>query len=108
MGLAPWRAINDGVMGGLSQGEMVAIDGGLRFQGVTSLENSGGFASVRRFVDADLGSAGSVRLEIKGDGRRYQFRLRTDDNYDGIAWRAVFDTDGSWQTIELPFSRPDP
>jgi hypothetical protein len=50
----PWRAINDGVMGGVSLGEIVAIDNGLRFQGTLSLENNGGFASVRRPFHGEL------------------------------------------------------
>lgn len=104
----PWRAINDGVMGGVSLGEIVAIDNGLRFQGALSLENNGGFASVRRPFHGRLENVGVVRLLVKGDGRPYQFRVRLDDNYDGISWRHVFDTDGSWQTIELLFDDFEP
>ena len=74
--LEPWRTVNDGVMGGVSQGQMVAIDSGLRFQGRLSLENNGGFASTRRLFGGDLAGAGGVRLRVKGDGRRYQFRVR--------------------------------
>ena len=32
MALEPWQAINDGVMGGVSRGRMVAADQGLRFE----------------------------------------------------------------------------
>jgi monofunctional biosynthetic peptidoglycan transglycosylase len=103
MELAPWQAVNDGVMGGISRGRMVSTEDGLRFEGELSLENNGGFASVRRPVDADLSAAGSVRLEVRGDGRTYQFRLRLDKRYDGVAWRAEFATSGEWQTIDLPF-----
>ena len=48
MALEPWRAINDGVMGGVSVGRMVATDRGLRFEGELSLENNGGAAAGRR------------------------------------------------------------
>ncbi len=58
----PWRAINDGVMGGISAGRMVGIDYGLSFEGELSLENNGGFASVRRLVGQDLSEAGHPRL----------------------------------------------
>lgn len=104
----PWRAVNDGVMGGISAGEIVAIDQGLRFQGKLSLENNGGFASVRRLLDSKLDNVRGISVRVKGDSRPYQFRLRTDDRFDGVSWRHVFDTDGSWQTVELMFEDFEP
>lgn len=105
---AQWRAVNDGVMGGISQGEIVAIPDGLRFQGALSLENNGGFASVRRAHRAEKPGPANVRLKIRGDGRTYQFRVRTTDDYDGVSWRHDFTTDGNWQTMELPFDEFEP
>ena len=104
----PWRAVNDGVMGGISSGGMVRVDEVLRFEGTLSLENNGGFASARRLVDHDLSTADSVRLLIRGDGREYQFRLRIDDRWDGIAWRAKFLTTGDWQTVDLELGEFEP
>lgn len=106
--LEPWQAVNDGVMGGVSSGRMVSADGALRFEGELSLENNGGFASVRRLVGDDLSAATGVRLEVRGDGRTYQFRLRQDGRFDGVAWRAEFSTSGEWQTIDLPFTEFEP
>jgi len=108
LALAPWQAVNDGVMGGVSVGRMVATERGLRFEGVLSLENNGGFASVRRPVDLDLSRVGAVWLRLRGDGRRYQLRLRLDDRWDGVAWRAEFETNGEWQSMELPFDGFEP
>lgn len=99
-----WRAVNDGVMGGISSGRMAQVDGLLRFEGDISLENNGGFASVRLAVEQDLSSTSAVRLQVRGDGRRYQFRIRLDSGLDGIAWRAEFDTSGEWQTVVLPLA----
>lgn len=104
----PWWSINDGVMGGLSSGRISRSGEGLVFAGELSLENNGGFASVRRPVDADLSAASGVRLRVRGDGRRYQFRLRLDGDFDGIAWRAEFGASGEWQTLELPFGDFEP
>lgn len=42
-----WVAVNDGVMGGRSTGGPEVAAGQLRFTGVLSLENNGGFSSVR-------------------------------------------------------------
>jgi NADH dehydrogenase [ubiquinone] 1 alpha subcomplex assembly factor 1 len=99
----PWQVVNDGVMGGVSSGEIIQIPGGLRFQGFLSLDNNGGFASVRRQLDNKLQDVGSVRLKVRGDGRTYQMRVRQDSRFDGVAWRAEFPTSGKWQTIELSF-----
>ena len=42
-----WRAVNDTVMGGVSSGELGWSDGMLVFTGELSLDNGGGFASMR-------------------------------------------------------------
>jgi len=103
MSPGPWLAINDGVMGGISSGRMVQSGDVLRFEGSLSLENNGGFASVRRPIEEDLAKTTRVQLKVRGDGRTYQFRLRQDDGFDGVAWRAEFSTDGNWQTVNLVF-----
>lgn len=98
-----WRSIDDGVMGGRSNGGMVPVEAGLRFEGELSLENNGGFSSVRRPVAQDLSGMTRVRLEVRGDGREYQFRIRQNSGFDGVAWRALFSTNSDWQDIEIPF-----
>jgi len=39
-------------------------------------------------------------LRIKGDGKRYQFRIKADlsDNYSFIQY---FETNGEWQTVKI-------
>ena len=101
MQIAPWRSVDDGVMGGLSAGGMVRTDEGLKFTGKLSLENNGGFSSVRRLLEQDLSSATRVRLDIRGDGRDYQFRIRQNSRFDGVALRAVFSTTNKWESIEI-------
>ena len=49
-----------------------------------------------------------MRLEVRGDGRRYQLRLRQDRRVDGIAWRTAFDPSEDWTEIELPLSGFEP
>lgn len=101
-----WVAVNDGVMGGRSMGGAVVADGQLQFSGELSLENNGGFASVRSVgVDFDLTGVTSVVLRVRGDGRRYQLRLATDARYRGIAvsFGAAFDTRaGEWAEVSVP------
>lgn len=102
-----WRSVDDGVMGGLSTSRMVHVpEGHAVFSGTLSLENNGGFASVRcmpgRF---DLAEYDGVRLRVRGDGRTYRLRLRMDEGFDGVAYQASFPTeDGTWTTVDLPFT----
>ncbi|WP_444984611.1 CIA30 family protein [Halomonas mongoliensis] len=98
-----WRAINDNVMGGVSRGGLTVEDGTGVFSGETSLENNGGFASVRRDPEAfDLARQAGMALRVRGDGRTYQLRLYTDQLPRGAAYRAEFQpTADQWQRIEL-------
>lgn len=103
----PWRAQNDGVMGGVSTGKASVANGKLHFKGVLSLENNGGFAQIYSpAVRSDYSGHTALRLRVLGDGREYQFRLSTDASFRGsrIAYRASFPTKaGEWTEIRLPF-----
>jgi monofunctional biosynthetic peptidoglycan transglycosylase len=102
-----WQAINDGVMGGLSQSQLSGTSAGTAvFMGVVSLENNGGFASVRMSLDeADLSEYDGLALRVLGDGKRYRLRLRSEDRSDAVAYQATFDTAGDvWQVVEIPFA----
>ncbi len=104
-----WRVVDDGVMGGLSQGKQeVSKDGILRFFGTLSLENNGGFSSLRSGdVKMDLGGAEGVILRVKGDGRTYQVRFSTDAEYRGreMSFQAGFPTtNGEWTEVKVPFN----
>ena len=103
---ARWVRVNDGVMGGLSQSEMRFTAGGTAlFEGTLSLENNGGFASVRTIpTDFALDGYTGLAVQVKGDGRRYMLRLRTDRYLDGPAYESSFDTVAEkWVTVRLPF-----
>lgn len=109
---AVWQPINDGVMGGQSQGGPQFVDGRLVFAGRISLANNGGFASVRaRDQHHDLRAFDSVLLRVRGDGRSYQFRLYTDAHLQGsrIAYAMAFQTTrDTWLELRLHFSQLQP
>ena len=64
-----WVVINDGVMGGRSESQVVYSDEALLFTGNLSLENNGGFASVRApWGDYDLSSFEEVVVRCSGLG----------------------------------------
>ncbi len=99
-----WTPINDGVMGGLSQSRLVMdVDGIARFEGVVSLENKGGFASIRHRLRQPLPPhCRLIRLHVLGDGHRYKLALRTDDAFDGISYQADFlPASHQWMDIDL-------
>ena len=110
-GQASWNVIDDRVMGGISRSRMSVKPRGTGvFSGQLSLKNGGGFASVRTFMsEVDLSGYLGLEIKVKGDGRVYQLRLRTNREFDGVAYRARFATkDGSWTTVRIPFAEFEP
>jgi monofunctional biosynthetic peptidoglycan transglycosylase len=98
-------------MGGRSASALTGGKGEVAvFQGNLSLEDNGGFASVRRQIPAGtLEGASAIVLRVRGDGRPYQLRLRPDQRFDGIAYAADFGTAaGQWITVELPLHLFEP
>lgn len=101
-----WEAVDDRIMGGCSQSHPEYINNvGLRFSGHVSLENSGGFASIRSASTRyDLAQYSGLMLRLHGDGKSYKLSLRTDHFFDGISYQSTFTTtQDSWQEISLPF-----
>lgn len=107
--LENWYTINDNVMGGVSRSEIsINEEGNAVFKGSVSLENNGGFCSVRYdFEETPVTDFEKITFRIKGDGKRYQFRIRAnrDDYYSYITY---FETSGNWETIEIPLRKMYP
>lgn len=107
-----WRPVNDGVMGGLSEGNGQMKDGVMVFEGNLSLENNGGFSSVRTTQSQyDFTTADGLALRVKGDGRTYQLRLATDARHRGslVSYQRKFDTKaGEWVEVKIPFDEMKP
>lgn len=105
--VAGWYAIDDRVMGGASRSRLRHDPAGHAvFEGTVSLENNGGFASVRSPA-SDLGVAGASAyvLDVRGDGRRYKLTLRADDTFDGVNYQAAFEAPAdTWALVRLPVS----
>ncbi len=101
-----WYTVNDEVMGGISTSNMkLNDDGSATFKGEVSLENNGGFASIRTTIDHSLESDfKGVILRIKGDGKKYNVRFRTNKNFDGYAYQAKIHTEkNEWKEFKLSF-----
>jgi hypothetical protein len=104
--VSDWLIVNDTVMGGRSNSQLTFIDdGNMRFSGVLSLENNGGFASCRtRPLELNLEGEKGISIKVKGDGNVYSFRLWTDGRRDGASYVQDFKTvNEEWIEIKLPF-----
>jgi hypothetical protein len=97
-----WEIVNDVVMGGRSAGHFQLEKEGIAvFSGEVSLENNGGFTLVRhRFDPVEVSRFSKVLLHLRGDGKRYQFRVKSDPE-EQHAYVQYFETSGDWQTVEL-------
>lgn len=103
-----WLIVNDGVMGGLSKSKIFMSNSNTAiFSGNVTLENNGGFASTRtRARPFRLDDYKGIKIRVKGDGNKYQFRIRTDDRFDGVSYRYHFETKvNQWETISIPFNK---
>lgn len=100
-----WQVVDDDVMGGRSNGRFYLHKEGYGvFEGVVSLENNGGFSSVRyRFDPINSKGYNKIVLRLKGDGKAYQFRLKANQN-DQFSYIYSFNTNGKQETIEIRLS----
>ena len=101
-----WFTVLDGVMGGRSTGRIAAGDGSLVFDGATSLENNGGFSSMR--VDLDEGrfdGFDAVKLRVKGDGREYRLGAKSGRGAGAGGYWAPFQTrPDQWIDVVVPIA----
>lgn len=104
-----WMITNDGVMGGISSSQFqINKDGNGVFLGTVSLENNGGFASVKNHEPVNLSGFSLIRLSVRGDGNRYSFRLQTGLNGQIHPWsyEQRFETkNNEWTEVDLPLDK---
>jgi len=89
-----WYTVDDVVMGGISSSRVEIVDSNnLLFSGNMSLENNGGFSSVRSDRNiVDLSGFDGVFLHVLGDGKVYRLRIRTEETGGDIAYNGAFET----------------
>ncbi len=100
-----WNIVDDVVMGGRSSGTFhLNKEGNGVFEGRVSLENNGGFSSLRyRFKKMNTKQYSKIILKVKGDGKTYQFRVKSKSS-DYYSYITYFNTTKDWETIELSLS----
>ncbi|MCG7531369.1 CIA30 family protein [Psychrobium sp. MM17-31] len=103
---ANWRITNDGVMGGLSQGNVVKVNGDIVFTGQISTENNGGFSSTYTALPPLKEGIETVNITVTGDGNDYQLRFRSLFRGYLIGYKLEFPTKAN-QTISHQLSLRD-
>lgn len=102
-----WRIVNDGVMGGLSSSQAIVENDKIIFSGKVSLENNGGFASLRSPVkDYNFEKFSGFEVKIKGDGKRYSISMKETSYFTGYFYTKSFETKrDEWIVIQIPFNQ---
>lgn len=100
-----WKSVNDGVMGGVSQGSSYITEAShLYFKGRISLKNNGGFSSIRTSGSKhDLSAYTGLSVRIKGDGRMYYLTSRVNGSRMLAYWSPIQTIKDKWITIKVPF-----
>ncbi|MEA5533627.1 CIA30 family protein [Crocosphaera sp. XPORK-15E] len=103
-----WGAIDDVVMGGVSESNIRLEQDRAVFFGNVSTANNGGFASVRTRnlqPPLNLSNYEGIELRVQGDGKRYKFITRCEGKWDGVGYCYSFDTFYNCPTnVRIPFT----
>ncbi len=103
-----WQTVNDGVMGGVSEGKFKITDEKtMEFFGTLSLANNGGFASVRtKPKTLGLEKSDTLVARIRGDGREYMLNLYPNKQRVAYSYRAAVQTKkDEWIEVKVPLDK---
>jgi monofunctional biosynthetic peptidoglycan transglycosylase len=103
-----WQTVNDGVMGGVSEGKFKITDAKtMEFFGTLSLANNGGFASVRtKGKKLSLEKGDTLVAKIRGDGRQYMLNLYPNRQRMAYSYRATVQTKkDEWIEVKVPLEK---
>ena len=101
-----WQIVVDGVMGGLSTGNVSVQNGSMLFTGETSLKNNGGFSSIRASMDPnEIDDFDAIQLRVRGDGRTWIFGTRGSNSMGANSYWSRFETKkNEWIKVTIPIS----
>jgi len=98
-----WYPLVDGVMGGLSTGKIELTDNTLLFKGSVSLENNGGFSSIRNpFQRQDLSEYSSVEIRYRGVDQKFAFTMETSQTWWRPYYKYQLPSSEEWKVLEIP------
>lgn len=100
-----WYVLNDGVMGGLSQGTISFEKNLMRFEGKLSFENNGGFASIRSpWKDYDLSEFEGVRIRYRNTGVPFAITMEMDRRWFMPYFKGALELSEKFTEVSIPFS----
>ena len=104
-----WQVVDDVVMGGRSVGKFFLNNEGYgEFEGDVSIENNGGFSSIRLNTnDIQTSLYKTISLRLKGDGSIFQLRIK-GSRYERHSYVFNFKTSGEWETLNIPLNEMMP
>jgi NADH dehydrogenase [ubiquinone] 1 alpha subcomplex assembly factor 1 len=101
-----WVLITDNVMGGLSKSEIIYNANSILLKGDISLDNFGGFSSIRtKFSQLDLSQYEGVKIKFKSTKQHFAFTLENSQNWTRPNYKNNFHSnkDGTWMVATLYF-----
>jgi hypothetical protein len=101
-----WLVISDNVMGGVSQSTIEYKENSLLLSGDISLDNYGGFSSVKtRFQQFDLSAYAGVRIRCKSSNQKFAITLEDSRNWTQPNYKGDFfnTREDNWEVITLYF-----
>jgi len=100
-----WRVINDGVMGGLSQGSAVLTENSIQFTGDISLKNNGGFSSLKApFAKVDLSTYSGFKIRYRQQGHPVAMTFEWHPRFYRYYHKVLLpETNNTWNTVTIPF-----
>jgi hypothetical protein len=104
-----WRIVNDDVMGGLSESKLKRSgkNDSWIFKGTLSLQNNGGFASIRSpQKEYDFRNFKGIEIKVRGDGKDYGISLSEDYYFTGFYYHFSFSTrPNDWMILQINFDQ---
>lgn len=96
-----WQPLNDGVMGGLSEGR-IAWEEGMHWVGQTRLENNGGFSSVRAaWGEYNFDGLSSITIRCRGEGGPFKLTMEMSQRWWMPYAYAAFEPTANWQDFTI-------
>jgi hypothetical protein len=113
-----WQLVTDGVMGGLSQGQLTLDNyqgkNCLRMRGDVTTENNGGFLQIALSLtdhddtdqgDFDASAYSGVEIVVAGNNELYNIHFRTGNLwFPWQSYRSSFTAASDWKTYRIAFS----
>lgn len=98
-----WNVVNDGVMGGLSEGEVNFTKNSMQFFGQISLENNGGFSSVKGpFRNFELAGVRQLAIRYRSSGQLVSVTLENNPRFYYPYYKlSLPSTGGEWKAVKF-------